>query len=92
MAHTITQADVDAGVVTNTATASRTEPDRRDVPSNSSSTVHAGRADLRRCTLTKSAAVTDVNGDGKTDLGDTIQWSFLVKNTGTTTIDDRGGH
>ena len=36
--------------------------------------------------LTKSAAVTDVNGDGKTDLGDTIAWSFLVKNTGTTTI------
>ena len=27
-----------------------------------------------------------MNGDGKTDLGDTIQWSFLVKNTGTTTI------
>ncbi len=30
--------------------------------------------------------MTDVNGDGKTDLGDTIAWSFLVKNTGTTTI------
>ncbi len=37
-------------------------------------------------TLTKSAAVTDVNGDGKTDLGDTIQWSFLVKNTGNVTL------
>ena len=36
--------------------------------------------------LTKSAAVTDVNGDGKTDLGDTITWSFLVKNTGTSTL------
>ena len=30
--------------------------------------------------------MTDVNGDGKTDLGDTITWSFLVKNTGTTTV------
>ncbi len=36
--------------------------------------------------LTKSAAVTDVNTDFKIDLGDTIAWSFLVKNTGTTTI------
>ena len=36
--------------------------------------------------LTKSAVATDVNGDGKTDLGDTVTWSFLVKNTGTTTL------
>ena len=40
--------------------------------------------------LTKSAAVTDVNSNGKTDLGDTITWSFLVKNTGTTTITSVG--
>ena len=27
-----------------------------------------------------------MNADGKTNLGDTITWSFLVKNTGTTTV------
>ena len=42
--------------------------------------------------LTKSAAVTDVNGDGKTNLGDKIQWSFLVKNTGTIDDHDGGDH
>ena len=36
--------------------------------------------------LTKSAAVTDVDADGRTDLGDRITWSFLVTNTGTTTL------
>ncbi len=40
--------------------------------------------------LTKSARVTDVNGDGKTDLGDTIAWSFLVTNTGTVTLTSVG--
>ena len=36
--------------------------------------------------MTKSAAVTDVDHDGHTDLGDQITWSFLVTNTGTTTL------
>ena len=34
--------------------------------------------------------MTDVNGDGKTDLGDTIAWSFLVTNTGTVTFTSVG--
>ena len=84
-AHTITQADVDAGVVSNTAVAHGTDPKGSDVPSNPSGT-DTPVAQAPALTLTKSAAVTDVNGDGKTDLGDTIAWSFLVKNTGTTTI------
>ena len=40
--------------------------------------------------LTKSARVTDVNGDGETDLGDTIAWSFLVTNTGMVTLTSVG--
>ncbi len=61
------------------------DPKGTDVPSNPSGT-DTPVAQAPALTLTKSAAVTDVNGDGKTDLGDTIAWSFLVKNTGTTTI------
>ncbi len=83
--HTITQADVDAGVVNNTATASAKNPAGTTVPSNPSST-STPVTQASGLQLTKSAAVTDVNGDGKTDLGDTIAWSFLVKNTGTTTL------
>ena len=61
---------------TRRATTSRPTRRRRDTPV----------AQAPALQLTKSAAVTDVNADGKTDLGDTIAWSFLVKNTGTTTI------
>ena len=72
-------------MVSNTATATGKNPAGTTVTSNSS------QADtpINQATalqLTKSAAVTDVNGDGKTDLGDQIQWSFLVKNAGTTTL------
>ena len=30
--------------------------------------------------------MTDVNSDGRTDLGDTIRWSFQVTNSGNTTL------
>ena len=87
----MTQADVDAGVVSNTATATGKNPAGATVTSNRSSadTPVAQAATLQ---LTKSAAVTDVNGDGKTDLGDTITWSFLVKNTGTVDPHRGRGH
>ena len=81
----ITQADVDAGVVNNTATATGKTPADVTVTSNSSST-STPIVQTSALTLTKSAAVTDLNGNGKTDLGDQITWSFLVKNTGTTTV------
>ena len=83
----ITQADVDAGVGQQHRDRARprTRPAR---PSPSNTLVDDDGRRLRPPTLqlTKSAAVTDVNGDGKTDLGDKITWSFLVKNTGTTTV------
>ncbi len=81
----ITQADVDAGIVNNTATATAKNPAGTTVTSNSSST-STPVVQTSTLQLTKSAAVTDVNADGKTNLGDKITWSFLVKNTGTTTI------
>lgn len=37
-------------------------------------------------TLSKAAAVTDVNGDGYTGVGDTIRYTFTVRNTGSVTL------
>ena len=90
-AHTIMQADVDAGVVSNTATATAKNPADATVTSNSSHT-DTPVSRTSNLKLVKTATVTDVNGDCKTDLGDTIAWSFQVTNTGTTTITDVRGH
>ncbi len=84
--YTITQADVDAGHVDNTANATALSPSGATVPSNPS-TVSTWVAQRPNPALTKTAAVTDVNADGATDLGDTIQWTFLVENTGNVTLD-----
>ena len=84
-AYTIVQADVDAGVVSNTATATGKSPAGATVTSNSS---HTDTAVTRTSNLklVKKATVADVNGDFKTDLGDTITWTFKVTNSGTTTL------
>jgi uncharacterized repeat protein (TIGR01451 family) len=41
-------------------------------------------------TLVKHAAPTDVNGNGLTDAGDTIQYSFTLSNTGDVAITNPG--
>jgi uncharacterized repeat protein (TIGR01451 family) len=83
--HTITQADVDAGVVSNTATVSGTDPGGDSATSAPSST-DTPVVQTVALALLKHAAVSDTNGDGSTDKGDTITWTFTLTNTGTTTI------
>ncbi|MGL5930401.1 MAG: DUF7507 domain-containing protein, partial [Dermatophilaceae bacterium] len=84
--YTITQRDVDAGVVSNTATAeARMDADGINLETLTSSTDTPVAQDPA-LSLTKIATVEDVDGNGLTDLGDEIGWSFAVTNAGTVTL------
>ncbi|MEP9363160.1 hypothetical protein ABLE68_09365, partial [Nocardioides sp. CN2-186] len=83
-AYVLTQADVDAGKVDNTATASGTPPTGSPVTDTDST--HTPVSQHASIDLVKSAsAVHDVNGNGLDD-GDTVTYTFKVTNTGNVTL------
>jgi uncharacterized repeat protein (TIGR01451 family) len=85
VSHTITQADVDAGVVENTATAQAIDPDGHPVvsPSSTTDTPVQHRAAVSGVLR---GVVTDANNDGSTDAGDTIAYTMTVHNSGQVTL------
>ncbi len=78
--YTVTQVDVDAGSVTNTATATASDSEGLVTSAPSSVTVAANAANSS-IILTESTAST-----GYGAAGQTIPYSYLVTNTGTTTL------
>ncbi len=82
---TIAQADVNAGTIDNTATATGTPPSGAPVTSASSST-STPIAQTKTITLTKSVALTTDTAPVGASLGDTQTFSFLVTNTGNVTV------
>jgi uncharacterized repeat protein (TIGR01451 family) len=80
--YSITQADVDAGVVTNSATAQATPPTGAAAVSQPSSAA-VSIAPVSALTIVKSASPTTVGA-----AGDAVTYSFLVTNTGNVTLTD----
>ncbi|MGQ4583607.1 DUF7507 domain-containing protein [Lysobacter sp. F60174L2] len=84
--YAVTQADVNAGVVDNTAQATGTDPAAATVTSADASaqvTIAAAPA----LVLDKTATVADTNGDGITgNAGDTITYAFSMQNTGNVSL------
>jgi large repetitive protein len=81
--YSITQADIDAGEVLNTATVTG-----RSGAQTATNTAQAPVAISPSSTLTldKQVASTNFGGDGRADAGDTVAYTFLVTNTGRTTL------
>ncbi|MGY4719286.1 DUF7507 domain-containing protein [Naumannella huperziae] len=83
--HTLTQADIDAGGVENTATATGRTPNGAEVGGDD--TVSTPLPGGPAVALDKQAgAVTDANGNGRVDAGDQIAYVFQISNTGSTTL------
>jgi len=59
-------------------------------PGNSEETTVNIVAPAPALSITESASVTDVNKDGKVDVGDAISWSFVVTNTGNVVLTSVG--
>ncbi|KGD93374.1 hypothetical protein JL39_22020, partial [Rhizobium sp. YS-1r] len=83
--YTPTQADIDAGRVENTATGTGTPPSGPPIDSPPD-TVVVPPDQTPGLTINKTGTLNDADGDGLIDLGETISYSFLVRNTGAVTM------
>ncbi|MDC7998426.1 DUF7507 domain-containing protein, partial [Gilvibacter sediminis] len=92
--YAITLADIDAGEVENQATAEGTAPDGTLVSDESGATVSDDDPTITdlcqgpAIALIKIGTLNDENGDGCTDVGETITYQFIVTNTGNVTLTD----
>ncbi|MEE6387721.1 GEVED domain-containing protein [Microbacterium paraoxydans] len=85
--YTTTQADVDSGRLTNTATATGTPPSGTP-PVSPPSTVEVPFEGTNELAIEKRATTVDVNGNGIVDLGDRVEWTIVVSNIGAQTVSD----
>ena len=78
--YTVTQADIDAGEVENTATADSTQSG----PDDDTETVDLPQS--ATISIDKEGTFNDENADLNADVGETISYTFEVANTGNVTL------
>ncbi|MCP3853461.1 MAG: DUF11 domain-containing protein, partial [Actinomycetia bacterium] len=85
--YTVTQSDVEAGVITNSATAVADDPNGVSVDSTSATSIAA--AQVPAVNLVKGlGSNADEDGSGTVSLGDTLTWRYEVTNTGNVILTD----
>ena len=85
--YTVTQADVDAGEVDDTATATGTDNQgNTSAPSNPSTATVLAVTGNASVLIAKSAAVSPSGDQNAVKVGDTVQYSYKVTNTGNITL------
>ncbi|MGJ1286249.1 DUF7507 domain-containing protein, partial [Sphingobacterium spiritivorum] len=90
--YTLTQADIDAGSITNTALAKGTDPRGRDVTDISGTAVDNNIPTVTvlpkqpSLVLHKTGTYVDKDNNGSTNVGDVIKYRFEVINNGNVTV------
>ena len=84
--HTVTQGDVDAGQVTDTATATGTGVRGGESPPSDPSTVTIPIATVVAVSLDKLAVVDPISDQLGAKVGDTIHYTYLVTNIGSVSL------
>ena len=92
--YTITQADIDAGKVTNSALATAKDPKGNDVTDISGTTVENDTPTVTplpqtpSIVLVKTSAFSDTNNDGFPQVGEKINYTFTVTNIGNVVVNN----
>uniref|UniRef100_UPI002300C920 gliding motility-associated C-terminal domain-containing protein n=1 Tax=Aequorivita sinensis TaxID=1382458 RepID=UPI002300C920 len=90
--YAITQADIDAGEVVNQATATGTAPDQTVVSDDSGTEINNDDPTIidlcqkPEIVIVKTGVFNDENGDGCSDVDETITYTFTVTNQGNVSL------
>ncbi|MCK7555991.1 DUF11 domain-containing protein [Chitinophaga sedimenti] len=87
-AHTVTQADVDAGRVTNSANVDARAPDRSGVSDVSGNTADDDEPTVTLITPTPSVTLVKTVAPARAAVGEIVKYAFVVANTGNVTLNN----